>query len=102
MRAPSSAGITSGWRSKPAPSADSPPAHVIPEHFLPERPVVAALRPPVVQVVPDAFPRQHSRERVRVTALLPRTGAGHNPQLAAGQLLVKPRIVEVGDVVDGI
>src|SRR6266567_1643588 len=73
-------------------------AHLV----LPIRPVVAALRTPVVQRVADSFAGKNFGEAVRGRAVFPRTGAGGNVNVATGNLLIEPEITRVGKVIDGI
>src|SRR6266567_1541684 len=73
-------------------------AHLV----LPIRPVVAALRTPVIQRVADSFAGKNFREAVRGRAVFPRTGAGGNVNVATGNLLIEPGITRVGKVIDGM
>src|SRR6266478_9236856 len=73
-------------------------AHLV----FPVRPVVAALRAPVVQRVPDPFAGKNFREAVGRAAVLPRTRTGAEVNVTTCDLLIKPGIAGVREVIDGI
>src|SRR5712664_194462 len=73
-------------------------AHLV----LPVRPIVAALRAPVVQRVADAFAGKNFGEAVGRPAVFPRTRTGAEVNVAACDLAVEPGIASVCEVIDGI
>src|SRR5713226_3645476 len=73
-------------------------AHLV----LPIRPVVPALRTPIVEGVANALRGEHFGEAIRRARVFPLAGAGGNVNVAGGELLEHPRIAEVGQVIDGI
>src|SRR3954465_15428300 len=76
--------------------------HVLPHHVPPVRPVVSALRAPVVEAVADAAARQDPREPVRLVGMLPRPGPGRDVDVATGEMMQRPRVGHVCHVVDRI
>jgi hypothetical protein len=72
-------------------------------HFVfPVGPIVAALRAPIIDRVADAFSGEDFGESVGWAAVLPLAGAGDQANVATGQLIVKPGIGKIGEIVDGI
>lgn len=63
---------------------------------------MAAFSAPIVNGVRNAFAREDFREAIGGAALLPWTGTGDQMNVACGQLLVVPRIGQVGEVVDWV
>src|SRR5271168_3742794 len=76
--------------------------HVLSHLVLPIRPIVPALRAPIVQRVPDSLPGQDLREAVRRPGVLPRTAARGDVNVAAGQLPVNPWIAQALQVIHRI
>jgi hypothetical protein len=77
-------------------------AHVFPHLVMPVRPVVAAFRAPVVQMMSDAAVPEHLGHSISGAAVLPRTTAGHEPDVATRVLVEKPGIMLAGHVVDRV
>src|SRR5277367_573231 len=73
-------------------------AHLV----LPIRPVVAPLRAPIVQRVPDAFPGEDLRQPVRRPGVLPRPAPRGDVNVAARQFSVNPRIAQALQVIHRI
>src|SRR6266550_5484734 len=73
-------------------------AHLV----FPVRPVVAALRAPVVERVADPLAGENFREAVGGPAVLPGTRTGADVNVATGDLLIEPGIAGVREVIDGI
>src|SRR5260370_22643391 len=94
-----SEGLLSSSRTK---SASKKLRNIFAHLVLPIRPVVAALRAPIVQQVPDSLAGKNFREAVRGSTVLPRARAGGNVNVATGNLLVEPGIARVGKVIDRI
>src|SRR5580704_18705675 len=78
------------------------PRNVFAHLVLPERPVVAALRTPIVERMADALAGKNFGETIRRAAVFPRARAGRDVNVAAGNLFVKPRVAHVRQVVHGI
>src|SRR5204863_9683894 len=72
-------------------------AHLV----FPIRPVVAALRTPVVERVADPLAGENFREAVGGPAVLPGTRTGADVNVATGDLLIEPGIAGVREVIDG-
>src|SRR4030095_16387035 len=77
-------------------------AYVLPHLVMPVGPFVPALRAPVVQMMSDAAIPESLRHSVGRPAVLPRTTAGHESDVATRVLVEKPGITLVGYVVDRI
>src|SRR4030095_7363859 len=75
---------------------------VFPHLVMPVGPFVPALRAPVVQMMSDAGIPERLRHSVGGAAVLPRTTAGHESDVATRVLVEKPGITLVGYVVDRI
>src|SRR6266850_1680149 len=89
----------------PAPSARASlvvRADVFPHLVMPVGPFVAALRSPVVEMMRNAPTRQDLGQSVGGAAVLPRTTAGHEPDVATGVLVEKPGITLVSHIVDRV
>src|SRR3954464_7049909 len=90
------------------PSAISPQpltrasAQVLVELMIPVRPVVAAERAPVVEVMANAAARQNVRHSIGFIAALPWPAAGHEVDVARRQVAELPWVGCVGHVIDGI
>ena len=69
---------------------------------MPVGPFVPALRAPIVQVMTNAAVSQDLGHSVARPAVLPRTAAGHEPDVATRVLMEIPRITLVGHVVDWV
>src|SRR5436309_15441811 len=67
---------------------------------MPVRPVVAAFRAPIVQMMSNAAIPEDLGHSVGRPAVLPRTTAGHEPDVATRVPMEKPRVILVGDIVD--
>src|SRR5690242_12175754 len=74
-------------------------ADVFPHLMMPVRPVVPALRAPVVQVMSDAAALEDLRHSIRWTAVLPRAAAGREMDVATGVLIKIPRVTLIRHVV---
>src|SRR5882757_18642 len=77
-------------------------ADVLPHLVMPVGPFVPALRAPVVQMMSNASIPQNLGHSIGRAAVLPRTAAGHEPDVATRVLLEKPGVTLVGDIVDRI
>src|ERR1700722_566121 len=103
---PSAASGTSKHERKPptrfSGSVLEKPAYVFAHLMLPIRPVVPALRAPVVQRMPDALARKDLGQPIRRPAVLPLTCAGADMDVARGQLSQDPWVVQVSQVIHGI
>ena len=77
-------------------------ADVLPHLVMPVGPFVAALRAPVVQLMRNAAARQDLGHSVGRPAVLPRTTAGHEPDVATRVLMEKPGITLVRHIVDRV
>src|SRR5260370_22118667 len=73
-------------------------AHLV----FPVRPIVPALRAPVVQRMAYPLAGKNFREAVGRPAVLPRTGARRDVNVTSSDSLVEPRIAGVRDIIDGI
>src|SRR5215216_754100 len=76
--------------------------HVFPHLVMPVRPFVTALRAPVVQMMRDATVPEDLGHSIGRAAVLPRTTASHEPDVATRVLMEIPRITLVSHVVDWI
>ena len=74
-------------------------ADVFPHLVMPVGPFVPALRAPVVQMMSNAAIPEDLGHSVGRAAVLPRTTAGHEPDVATGVLVEKPRVTLVGHIV---
>src|SRR6266576_3068586 len=72
---------------------------VFPHLVMPVRPFVPTLRAPVVQMMSNAAIPEDLRHSVGRPAVLPRTTAGHQVDVATRVLMEKPRVTLVGDIV---
>jgi hypothetical protein len=70
--------------------------------MLPEGPVVAPFRAPVIHGVANAFAGENFGEAIGGAAVLPGTGAGNQVDVARIVLLVIPAVGKIGKVIDGI
>src|SRR6478672_5105932 len=77
-------------------------AHVFPHLVMPVWPFVSAFRAPVVQMMSDAAIPEDLRHSVGRSTVLPRTTAGHEPDIATCVLIEIPRVTLIGDVVDRV
>src|SRR5215472_16531880 len=77
-------------------------AHVFPHLVMPVGPLMPAFRAPVVQMMRDSAIPEDLRHSITRAAVLPRTTAGHEPDVATGVLMEIPRITLVGHVVYGV
>src|ERR1700730_10635119 len=77
-------------------------ADVLPHLMMPVGPFVSALRAPVVQMMSNAAISENLRHSVGGAAVLPRTTAGHKPDVATRVLVEKPGITLVRHVVDRV
>src|SRR6266545_5199263 len=77
-------------------------ADVLPHLVMPVGPFVPALRAPVVEMMSNAAIPEDLRHSVGGPAVLPRTAAGHEPDVAARVLIEKPRVTLVRHVVDRV
>src|SRR5207249_8907187 len=77
-------------------------ADVLPHLVMPVGPFVPALRAPVVQMMSDSAVPEDVSHSVGRPAVLPRTTAGHEPDVATRVLMEKPRVTLVGHIVDRI
>src|SRR4029450_10203010 len=75
---------------------------VFPHLVMPVRPFVPALRPPVVQMMRNAAIPENLRHSVGGAAVLPRTTAGHEPDVATRVLMEIPGVTLLRLVVDRI
>jgi hypothetical protein len=69
---------------------------------MPVRPFVPALRTPVVQMMSNAAISEDLGHSVGRPAVLPRTTAGHEPDVATRVLVEIPRVTLVGHIVDRV
>src|SRR5689334_5022044 len=69
---------------------------------MPVGPFVPALRAPVIQMMSDAAIPEYLGHSVGRAAVLPRTTAGDEPNVAARVLVEKPWVTLVSDVVDRV
>jgi hypothetical protein len=74
-------------------------ADVLPHLVMPVGPFVPALRAPVVQIMSNAAIPEHLGHSVGRPAVLPRTTAGHEPDVAARLLVEVPGVTLVGHIV---
>src|SRR4029453_2553987 len=72
---------------------------VFPHLVMPVGPFVPALRAPVVQMMRNAAIPQNLRHSVGRPAVLPRTTAGHESDVATRVLMEKPGIILVSHIV---
>src|ERR1700720_1021269 len=97
---------TSAWPedvlSSPPKSNSEKLRDVLAHLVLPVRPVMAALRSPVVERVADPLAGQNFREAVGGPAVLPGARTGADVNVATGDLLIEPGIAGVREVIDGI
>src|SRR5437773_132567 len=77
-------------------------AHVLPHLVMPVGPVVAAFRAPVVQMMSNAAIPEDLGHSVGRPAVLPRTTAGHESDVATRVLVEKPGVMLVGHIVDRV
>ncbi len=77
-------------------------ADVLPHLVMPVGPFVPALRAPVVQMMSNAAIPEDLGHSVGRPAVLPRTTAGHEPDVATRVLMEKPRVILVGHIVDRV
>src|SRR5215471_6860190 len=75
---------------------------VFPHLVMPVRPLVAALRAPVVQMMRNAAVLEYLGHTIGRPAVLPRTAAGHEPNIATRVLMEIPGITLVSHIVDRI
>src|SRR5213078_889138 len=76
--------------------------HILPHLMMPVGPFVPALRAPVVQMMSNAAIPEDLGHSVGRPAVLPRTTAGHEPDVATRVLMEKPRVILVGHIIDGV
>src|SRR2546430_1692726 len=74
-------------------------ADVLPHLVMPVGPFVPALRAPVVQMMSDAAVPENLRHSVGWAAVLPRTTAGHKPDVATRVLMEIPGVTLAGHIV---
>src|SRR4051812_33464426 len=74
-------------------------AHVFPHLVMPVRPFVTALRSPVVQMMSNTAIPENLRHSIGGSAVLPRTRAGDQSDVATRVLLEVPGITLVSHVV---
>src|SRR5438874_2698611 len=77
-------------------------ADVFPHLVMPVRPFVPAFRAPVVQMMSNAAIPEDLGHSVGRPAVLPRSTAGHESDVATGVLVEKPRVTLVGHIVDRV
>ena len=77
-------------------------ADVFPHLVMPVGPFVPALWAPVVQMMSNAAIFEDLRHSVGRPAVLPRTTAGREMDVATPVLVEKPRVILVGYVVDRV
>src|ERR1044071_1626785 len=75
---------------------------VFPHLVMPVGPFVPALRAPVVQMMSDAAAPENLRHLVGRPAVLPRTTAGHEPDVATRVLMEQPGVTHVSHIVDRV
>src|SRR6266704_1646625 len=76
--------------------------HILPHLVPPVRPVVTALGTPVVERMAYALAGKNFGEAVRGAAVLPGARAGGDVDIARGNLLLKPQIAHIREVIDRI
>src|SRR6266568_3415301 len=76
--------------------------HILSHLVLPVRPVVSALGTPVVERMAYALAGKNFGEAVRGAAVFPWARAGGDVDITGGNLLVKPRIAHIREVIDRI
>src|SRR6266513_514609 len=69
---------------------------------MPVRPFVPALRAPIVEMMSNAAIPQNLRHSIGRPAVLPRSTAGHESDVATRVLVEKPGITLVGHIVDRV
>src|SRR6266540_7568011 len=74
-------------------------ADVLPHLVMPVRPFVPALWAPVVQMMSNAAIPKDLGHSVGRPAVLPRTTAGYQPDVATRVMMEKPRVTLVGHIV---
>src|SRR5512132_602565 len=77
-------------------------ADVLPHLVMPVGPFVPALRAPVVQMMRNASILKDLGHSVGRPAVLPRTTAGHEPDVATRVLVEVPGIILVSHIVDWV
>src|SRR5438128_4605719 len=77
-------------------------ADVLPHLVMPVGPFVPALRAPVVQMMCDAAVPEDLGHSVGRPAVLPRTTAGHEVDVATRVLVEIPGVTLVGHIVDRV
>src|SRR6266403_4346229 len=77
-------------------------AYVLPHLVMPVGPFVPALRAPVVKMMRNAAIPKNLGHSVGRAAVLPRSTAGREVDVATRQLVEKPGVVLVGHIVDRI
>src|SRR6516225_11773964 len=77
-------------------------SYVFPHLVMPIRPFVPALRAPVVEMMRNPAIPEDLRHSIGRPAVLPRTAAGHEPDVATRVLMEKPRITHVSHIVDRV
>src|SRR5262245_37993776 len=77
-------------------------AHVFPHLVMPVGPFVPALWTPVVQMMSDAAVPEDLRQSVGRPAVLPRTTAGREPDVATRVLMEKPGVTHVSHIIDRV
>ena len=75
---------------------------VFPHLVMPVRPFVPTFRSPVVQMMSNAAISENLRHPVGRPAVLPRTTAGHKPDVATRVLVEKPGVALVSHIVDRV
>src|SRR5690348_457155 len=73
-------------------------AHLV----FPIRPVMAALRAPIVERMANALAGKHFGEPVGGAAVFPGAGTGGKVDVAGGDLLVEPWIAHIREIIDWI
>src|SRR2546429_9731058 len=77
-------------------------ADVLPHLVMPVGPFVPALRAPVVQMMSNVAVPEDLGHSVGRPAVLPRTTAGYEPDVATCVLMEIPRVTLVGHIVDRV
>src|SRR6267378_7427899 len=77
-------------------------ADVLPHLVMPVGPFVPALRAPVVQMMSNAAVPEDLGHSVGRPAVLPRTTASHEPDVATCVVMEIPRVTLVGHIVDRV
>src|SRR6266516_7506513 len=77
-------------------------ADVFPHLVMPVGPFVPALRTPVVQMMSNAAIPEDLGHSVGRSAVLPRTTAGYEPDVATRVLVQKPGVILFGHIVDRV